>query len=116
MTPLAMVIDRPTAARMIATDVNDLGGAWVEMFDMWQQLQSMCYLVMMAHTDERIRLRAPLVAMAVDDDALRKSLRTFCGQLSNTRCRWALFVEAGSTAEQITREELLRDSAPEGHA
>jgi hypothetical protein len=114
MTPVAMVIDRPMGAR-IAKDVKEFGGAWEEMFEMWQRLP-MAYLVMMAHTDERIRLRAPLVAMAADDAALRKTLRTFTGQLDGVTCRWALFVEAGSTAEQITREEILIDSVPDGNA
>jgi hypothetical protein len=115
MTPIAMVIDRPMAAR-IAKDVKEFGGAWEEMFEVWQRLSPMQYLVMMAHTNERIRKGAPLVAMAVDDDALRTALRTFCEQLNNTRCRWALFVEAGSAAEQITRAEILLDGIPEGNA
>ena len=114
MTPTAMVIDRPTAAR-IGMDAKQLGGAWTEMFETWLRLSPMAYLVMMAHTKERIRLRAPLTAMAVDDDALRLVLRQFCQELDNTRCRWALFVEAGSTAEQITRQELLLDVKDGGH-
>jgi hypothetical protein len=115
MTPVAMVIDRPMAAR-IAEDVKQFGGAWEEMFEAWQRLPPMQYLVMMAHTNERIRKRAPLVAMAVDDEALRMALRTFCHQLDNTKCQWALFVEHGSTAEQITRQEILADSIAQGNA
>jgi hypothetical protein len=115
MTPIAIVIDRPMAAR-IAKDVKEFGGAWEEMFNAWHQMKVPKYLVMMAHTSERIRKRAPLVAMVMDDDALRQTLRTFCQQLDNTKCRWALFVEAGSMAEQITRQEILIDSVTEGNA
>lgn len=114
MTPIAMVIDRPMGAR-IAKDVHEFGGAWETVFNAWQRLP-MQYLVMMAHTDERIRKRAPLVAMAVDDDALRQALQQFCGMLSNTQCQWALFVEKGSAADQITQQELLLDSVPKGSA
>jgi hypothetical protein len=113
MIATAMIIDRPMAAR-IAADVKEFGGAWTEMFEAWQQLPSMAYLVMMAHTKERLRLGAPLTAMVADDDALRIALREFCQQLDNATCRWALFVERDSTAEQIARQELLLDSVPEG--
>jgi hypothetical protein len=115
MIGMAMVIDRAMAAR-IAKDVHEFGGAWTTVFNAWLQLPSMQYLVMMAHTTERMRKRAPLVAMAVDDDALREALRTFCQQLDNTSCRWALFVEHGSMAEQITRQEILADSITQGSA
>jgi hypothetical protein len=115
MTPVAMVIDRPMAARIVK-DVHEFGGAWEEMFHTWQALSPMQYVVMLADTKERIRLRAPLTAMAVDDDALRAVLRQFCNQLSGKKCRWALFVEAGSMAEQITRQEILADSITQGSA
>jgi hypothetical protein len=115
MIGMAMVIDRQMAAR-IAKDVHEFGGAWETVFNAWQRLPSMQYLVMMAHTDERIRKRAPLTVMAVDDDALREALQVFCQQLDNTKCRWALFVEAGSMAEQITRQEILADSITQGSA
>jgi hypothetical protein len=115
MTPIAMVIDRPMGAR-IAKDVHEFGGAWEEMFHTWQALSPMQYVVMLADTKERIRLRAPLTMMAVDDDALRQVLRHCCDQLAGKKCRWALFVEAGSTAEQITRAEILRDATTEGAA
>jgi hypothetical protein len=115
MMPIAMVIDRPMGAR-IAKDVHEFGGAWVEVFEMWQRVTPMQYLIMMAHTDERIRKRAPLTAMAVDDDALRQALRTFCTELTGKQCRWALFVEKGSMAEQITRQEILLDATTEGNA
>jgi hypothetical protein len=115
MTPIAMVIDRPMAAR-IAKDVHEFGGAWEEMFETWRRLSPMQYLVMLAHTKERIRKRAPLTMMAVDDDALRQVLRHCCDQLSGKQCRWALFVEHGSTAEQITRQEILTDSIAQGNA
>jgi hypothetical protein len=110
-----MVIDRPMGAR-IAKDVHEFGGAWEEMFNAWHQMTVPKYLVMMAHTKERIRKRAPLVAMVMDDEGLRETLRLFCQQLDNTQCRWALFVEHGSTAEQITRAEILRDATTEGSA
>jgi hypothetical protein len=115
MTPIALVIDRPTAAR-IAVDVKKFGGAWADMFDAWQRMNTFPYLVMLAHTKERIRQRAPLTAMAADDDALRLALKQFCAELSDVKCRWALFVEAGSAAESIAREELLLDTKTEGHA
>jgi hypothetical protein len=56
------------------------------------------------------------VAMVEDDEALRDALRVFCQQLDNTKCRWALFVEHGSVAEQITRQEILADSITQGSA
>jgi hypothetical protein len=115
MTPIAMVIDRSMGAR-IAKDVHEFGGAWEEMFNAWHQMTVPKYLVMMAHTKERMRMRAPLVAMVMDDDGLRETLRLFCQQLDNTKCRWALFVEQGSTAEQITRQEILADSITQGNA
>jgi hypothetical protein len=115
MIGMAMVIDRSMAAR-IAKDVHQFGGAWETVFNAWQRLPEMQYLIMMAHTDERIRKRAPLTAMVVDDDALRDALRVMCQQLDNTQCRWALFVEHGSTAEQITRQEILVDSITQGSA
>jgi hypothetical protein len=114
-TPTAMVIDRPTGA-LIAADVKKFGGAWVEMFEMWWQLSPMRYLVMLAHTEERFRKRAPLTAMAVDDDALHLVLKQFCGELAGMDCRWALFVEKGSTAERIVRAELLLDAKVAGTA
>jgi hypothetical protein len=58
----------------------------------------------------------PMTMMAVDDDALRQILRQCCQQLSGKKCRWALFVEKGSAAEQITRAEILRDAKPQGFA
>lgn len=116
ITAVVVVIDRPTAARITDEDINSLGGAWVEMFEAWKRLEIFPYLVMMAHTEERVRKRAPLTAMSVDSDALRLSLKRFCGELSDVKCQWALFVEAGSIAESIVREEMLRDAVEEGHA
>jgi hypothetical protein len=116
MKSVAMVIDRPMGAR-IAKDVHEFGGAWETVFNAWLRLPSMQYLVMMAHTEERIRKRAPLTAMiADDDDALRMALRTFCDELVGKSCQWALFVERGSMAEQITRQELLLDATTQGNA
>jgi hypothetical protein len=114
MIATAMIIDRPTAAR-IGSDAKEFGGAWTEMFEAWQRT-SLPYLVMMAHTEERIRLRAPLTALVTSDDGLRIALRQFCQQLGDVKCRWALFVESGSVAEQIARQELLIDSVGEGHS
>jgi hypothetical protein len=114
MTPIVMVIDRPSAAR-IAADVKALGGAWTEMFEAWQRT-SLPYLAMMAHTKERLRLRAPLTAMVADDDGLRLALRHFCSHVINMKVQWALFIELGSPAEQIARQELLLDSVVEGHS
>jgi hypothetical protein len=113
MIATAMIIDRPMAAR-IAASVKEIGGAWTEMFEAWQRMPEIPYLVMMAHTKERIRQRAPLTAMAASDDGLRDALKICCEQLDNVKCRWCLFVEAGSVAEQIARQELLLDSVPEG--
>jgi hypothetical protein len=115
MTPVAMVIDRPMGAR-IAKDIHEFGGAWVTVFNAWQRLPSMQYLVMMAHTNERIRNRTPLTVMTVDDDSLREALQAFCIELAGKSCRWCLFVEKGSMAEQITRAEILRDATPAGSA
>ena len=63
-----------------------------------------------------IRKRAPLTAMVVDDDTLRDALKQFCGQIDGVRMGWALFVEKGSAAEEIAREELLLDMKVEGSA
>jgi hypothetical protein len=111
-TSLALVIDRPTAVR-IGTRMQEFGAAWVVMFELWLRTD-MRYLVMMANTKERVR--APLVAMAMDDDALRMALQEFCQQLSDTTCQWCLFVETGSAADRITRDEILLDSVTEGTA
>jgi hypothetical protein len=115
MIGMAMVIDRPMGAR-IAKDVHEFGGAWETVFNAWLQLPSMRYLVMMAHTNKRIRNRTPLTAMAADDDSLREALQLFCDELAGKSCQWCLFVEKGSTAEQITRRELLLDATTEGSA
>jgi hypothetical protein len=115
VTAIAMVIDRPTSAG-IAADIKEFGGAWVEMFDMWRKLSPMQYLVMLAHTDERIRKRAPLTAMAASDDTLRLILKQFCDELAGMQCHWALFIEKGSTAESIARAELLLDAKAVGTA
>jgi hypothetical protein len=115
MIGMAMVIDRPMAAR-IAKDVHKFGGAWETVFKAWQRLPTMQYLIMMAHTKERMRKRAPLTAMVVDDESLREALRIMCQQLDNVDCQWMLFVEAGSAAEQITRQEILADSITQGNA
>ncbi len=115
MTPIAMVIDRRMGAR-IARDVKEFGGAWEEMFETWQLLSPMQYLVMLADTDERIRKRAPLTAMAINDDALREVLHQCYQHLTGKTCRWALFLESGSAAEQIARAELLLDVTTQGNA
>jgi hypothetical protein len=57
-----------------------------------------------------------LTAMAADDVALRKTLRTFCQLLSDTKCQWVLMVEKGSAADHITQQEILLDSVPGGTA
>jgi len=113
MMAVGVIIDRPTAVQ-IATEVKDFGGAWTEMFEVWQRT-SLPYLVMLAHTSERIRLQTPLTFMCADDDALRVALRQACG-LVDMKCRWALFVAKDSAAEQIVRRELLADSIVEGCA
>jgi len=43
-------------------------------------------------------------------------MRLVCRNLDAVQCRWALFVEKGSEADQIVRQELLADSIVEGRA
>jgi hypothetical protein len=114
LPPTAFVIDRATAPKLI-TEFKELGGAWYEMLTTWQRLPMFPYLVLLAHTQERLRKGAPLTFMAIDDNALRKTLGTCCAQLDDIRCRWVICVEPNSTARSITTEMLLADSIVEGH-
>jgi hypothetical protein len=112
----AMVIDRTTAP-IVAADVRTIGGAWAALFDAWYAAgDRVPYLVMMAHTKERLRKRAPLTAMAVTDDTLRMAMKRFCAELDGVRCEWGLCLVAGSAAEAIVREELMLDATTEGTA
>jgi hypothetical protein len=113
---LALVIDRAIAARITDEEFNSLGGAWTEMVNTWRQSGKFAYLVLLAHTAERMAKSAPLTAMAVDDNGLRIALRKFCEELSDMKCRWILWVEPGSVAETIAHEELLLDTKVEGRA
>jgi hypothetical protein len=72
------------------------------------------FVVLLAHTQERIRKRAPLTYMAATDEALRSALKQACGELSDVHCRWAILVERGSDAEAVVRAEILLDAIPEG--
>jgi|SRR5581483_10000199 len=114
LTPLAMVIDRATAPS-VADGVRECGGAWAEMFDVWYESSSP-YLVMIAHTKKRLRLRAPLTYIVVNEHGLRTTMQHACRLLDHMKCRWCLFVEKQSQAEQVVRAELLTDTVVEGHS
>lgn len=114
MKPTAMVIDRSTAPS-IADAMNELGGAWGEMFNVWYRSGSP-YLVLLAHTKKRLRLGAPLTYMVIEQAALRSTLQTVFANLHGRECRWCLFIEKGSEAEVIVRRELLADTEVEGHS
>lgn len=110
----AVVIDKTTAPR-ISKDMEELGGAWTSMFVAWQR-SGYDYLVLLADTEERVRLRAPLTYMAVDEHALRQSLDDCCRRLVGKRCQWSLFMDKRSAAAHSTREQLLIEFQTEGHA
>lgn len=114
LTPIAFVIDRRTAPR-VARDVMELRGAWREMFRAWQRSDAE-FLILLAHTPERLRRRAPLTAMTSGADGLRAALRLMFEQLAEVKCRWFLFVERGTDADDIVRAELLLDATPGGIA
>ena len=111
---VGIVIDKSTASRIVA-EMTAMGGVWGEVFDIWHRSHYV-YLTLLAHTKRRLRLGAPLVFMSADDAALRSALMQACDQLDDLRCRWTLFIEKGSAAEQIVRQELLIDSTVEGNA
>jgi hypothetical protein len=111
-SPIALVVDRVTAEK-VSISIGALGGAWVEMFDTWRR-SGFAYLVLMAHTPERLRKRAPLTLMVDTDEKLRDALKLCCSQLNDVKCQWLLCVEAGSSAEAITREEILKDAVAGG--
>jgi hypothetical protein len=113
-TPLALVVDRPTAGKLKPA-IADLGGDWVTMFDTWQH-SGFAYLLLLAHTPVRLKRRAPLTMLADNTTRLREVIQTACSQLDDVDCRWLICVEPGSEADQIVREEVLRDSTAEGHA
>jgi hypothetical protein len=117
--PQAIVIDRPTLARVanyLGELFSELGGAWLEMFTLWRSLDSSPYLILLANTSKRMRLRAPLAYFVIDDKVLNDTLRMSCERLGAVKCQWALFIEKGSSAEQIVRCQLLIDSVVEGSA
>jgi hypothetical protein len=113
-TAVAFVIDRPTAAR-VAGEMNDLGGAWREMFACWLK-SHYSFLILLADTKERLRLRAPLTYMAVDEIALRQSLDDCCRRLVGRHCHWSLCLDKQSAAAHATREQLLIEFETEGNA
>lgn len=112
-TAVAVVIDKPTAAR-IAKDMTAMGGAWSQMFDVWFRSEYR-YLVLLADSPERIRLKAPLTYLAADDDGLRDALDACCQRLPGVRCAWSLFIEKDSAAAVLTRTHLLLDFEPQGN-
>lgn len=114
--PTAVVIDRATAARMLPEGLDGMGGAWAKSFRLWQRLDSMQYVAMLAHTKKRMRDRAPLTWMARDDDALRAAMRDACANLSDTSCRWAILMEEGTAGIALVRGCLLAESSMEGCA
>lgn len=118
ITPIAIVIERPFAKRKpqsLRKCMSDLGGAWPQMFELWQQTD-MPYLILLAHTTERLRQGAPLTMAIKNEDALRMSLRHCCADMQGMRCRWLLLLEKDSVGRDITTSELLLDFAPEGNA
>jgi hypothetical protein len=112
--PTAVVIDRVAAARMPA-GLDDMGGAWAEMFRVWQRTD-MEYVVMLAHTKERLRLRAPLTALARDVDGLRTAMVAMCAHLNNVKCQWVILMEEGTDGIALVRELLLMETRLEGRA
>lgn len=114
--PTAVVIDRATAARMLPEGLDGMGGAWAKSFRLWQRLDSMQYVLMLAHTKKRMRDRAPLTWMACDADALRVAMLAACDNLNDTRCRWAILMEEGTVGIALVREQLLREARMEGIA
>lgn len=112
VTPVAMVIDRATAGD-VAADIRALGGAWAEMFDGWCRAEGE-YLVLLAHTQERMAKRAPLTLMCLDREHLRKALRMAFAQAAGLTVKWFLFVE--KDVEALVREELALDGATGGNA
>jgi hypothetical protein len=117
LTPIAIVIDRPFAKRKpksLRKCMSDLGGAWPQMFELWQQTD-MPYLILLAHTTERLRQGAPLTMAIRNEDALRTSLQHCCADMVGMRCRWLLLLEKDSVGREITQSELLLDFAPEGN-
>jgi hypothetical protein len=113
-TPIAIVVDRSFEGR-VSESIKQLGGSWIEMFDTWRH-SGFKYVVMLAHTRERIRKRAPLTMLADSDDNLHTAIRNCCAQLSDVKCRWLLCVESGSSADAIVRAEVFADSIVEGRA
>jgi hypothetical protein len=114
LTPLAIVVDRPTADAA-RSSISALGGAWQTMFEVWER-SDYRYLVLFAHTEERLRCRAPLTCLADSDDSLREGLKTFCSELDDVTCRWVLCLEPKSAADGVARGEVLGDCIVEGHA
>lgn len=114
VTPIAFVIDRAVAAR-VADAIEELGGAWAEAFHLWQR-SHMQFLVMLAHTKRRLRLRAPLTYMAANERALAPILQTACANLDEVECRWVLCLEDGSAVDTLVRQQLLLDTKTEGRA
>jgi hypothetical protein len=114
LRPVAIVIDRATAAS-VADSIESMGGAWWDMFQLWQRAD-VPYLVMLAHTNKRIRHRAPLTWIVIDEHALRATMQTACERLTNVQCQWLLCVQPGSDGDAIVREMLLLDAAVEGRA
>lgn len=112
-TPLIVVVDRSNAG-LKADEIAVLGGAWETMFGLWRK-NHYPYLIMLAHTVERFRRRAPLVMMAQDEEALRLSVKKACSELSG-RARWNLFIEKDGVADLIIQRELLADWLTEGTA
>jgi hypothetical protein len=118
MTPIAIVIERDFAERKpksVRKCMADLGGSWPAMFELWQQTE-MPYLILLAHTTERLRQGAPLTLVIKNTDVLRSSLQHCCADMQGQRCQWLLLLEKDSAAKNIAQSELLLDFAPEGSA
>jgi hypothetical protein len=114
--PVAMVFDRTNAEKPSVRDtMHEAGGGWAEVFEIWWG-SGLAYLVLLAHTEERVRKCAPLAFMAKDDDGLRGAIVACCAHLSNVRCYWMYCTVPRSAGDVIAREEGLRDTVIQGHA
>jgi len=115
-TGRAIVVDRPSASTL-APNIKILGGWWERTFDKWSTLGDVSpYLILLAHTQERIRLAAPLAFMVTVPDGLRDSLQLACSHINGQKVDWLLCLEKGSDAERTAREVLFSDTKTEGQA
>jgi hypothetical protein len=108
LPPIGIVVDR-RAIDDFRPAINKLGGAFVEMFEAWERLTAE-YLILLAHTQKRLRFRTPLTFICVNDQALREAMRIACSRIDGLRMTWMIHLTKGSSAESIVRKELLSDA------